>query len=134
VIGDALGQFDAGRVGHGAGPDLGQGEGGVLGSQQDVSAQRQFQPAAAADPVDGGDDGLVQPAQFLQAAEAADTIVAVDRITPGGGLQVPAGAKELLARSGDDGDAQIRVVAEVSEDLAQVLSDKRELVSVSHRR
>ena len=31
MIGDTLGQFDTGRIGHGARADFGQGEGGVFG-------------------------------------------------------------------------------------------------------
>jgi hypothetical protein len=53
--------------------------------------------------------------QFLQAAETADTVIAIDRIAVIGGLQVPARAEELLAGAGQDRDPQIRVVAKISE-------------------
>ncbi len=96
MVGDALRQLERGGVGDGARADLGQREGRRLGGQDQVAGDRQFQPAA----------------------EAADPVVAVHRVALGGGLEVPAGAEELLALGAQDGDAQLGVVAEVAEGLA----------------
>src|SRR3546814_8671134 len=62
---------------------------------------------------------LVEVAQLLQAAEAADTVVAVDGVAASRRLQVPAGGEEPVPRRGDNGDAQLGIVAEVLEGLAQ---------------
>ena len=90
----------------------------MIGGEDDVAGERELEAAAAGDAVDGGDHRLVEVRQLLQAAEAADAVVAVDRVAAGGGLEVPAGAEELLAGGGDDGDAQVGVVAEGLEGLA----------------
>src|SRR5690606_32451519 len=68
--------------------------------------------------VDRRNHWLVEVAQLLKTAKAADAVVAVDRVTCGGRFQVPTGGKELVAGGGDDGDAQRRIVAESLEGLA----------------
>ena len=71
-------------------------------------------------PFERRDHRLVEVGQLLQAAEAADAVVAV---RPLGafcrGLEVPAGAEELLAAAGDDRDPQLGIVAETGEGPAQ---------------
>ena len=47
MVGDPLGQFDRRRVGHRAGAYFRQGKTRVIRRQDDVGAQRQFQPATA---------------------------------------------------------------------------------------
>src|SRR5690606_11964672 len=74
VVGNALRQLDRGGIGHRAGADFRQGEGRVLGGEDEVGRQRDLEAAAAADAVDGGDDRLVEVAQLLHAAETADAI------------------------------------------------------------
>ncbi|EAU48416.1 hypothetical protein R2601_02548 [Salipiger bermudensis HTCC2601] len=120
VVGDALGQLDRRGIGHGAGLDLRQGKAGMIGGEDDVGAERQLEPAAAGDAVDGGDHRLVQAAQFLQPAEAADAVIGIRRLALGRGLQIPARAEELLALRGEDCHAQRGIVAEFGEDLAQL--------------
>ena len=90
----------------------------MVGGVDQVAGQRQFETAADRHAVDAGDHRLVHVAQFLQAGKAADAVVAVDRIAAGRRLQVPAGAEELVAGGLDDGDAQLRIVAERLECLA----------------
>ena len=90
----------------------------MFGGQNDIGAQGQFQPATAANAVDGGNHGLVEPAQFLQAAKAALAIVAIDSLAPCCGLEIPAGAKEFLARPGQDRHPQIGVITEIGKNLA----------------
>ena len=118
MIGDALRQLDRRGVGQRAGADLGQREARMVGGVDQVAGQRQFEAAADRHAVDAGDHRLVQVAQFLQAGEAADAVVAVDRVAAGRRLEVPAGAEELVAGGPDDGDAQFGVVAERREGLA----------------
>ncbi|EBA09841.1 hypothetical protein SSE37_08533 [Sagittula stellata E-37] len=120
VIGNALGQPQRRRIGHGARLDLRKGKAGVIRGKDDVGADRKLQPAAAGDAVDGGDHRLVETTQFLQSAEAALAIVAIGALAPRGGLEVPAGAEELLALRGKDRHAQLGIVAEIGEDLAQL--------------
>ena len=88
----------------------------LFDGQDQIAGQRQFQPAAAADPVDCADHGLVEVGQFLQPAKTADPIVAIDRVARGGGLQIPAGAEELVALGPQDADAQTVVVAKGAKD------------------
>ena len=58
-----------------------------------VAGQRQLEAAADRHAVDAAITGLFDVAQFLQAGEAADAVVAVDRIAAGRRLEVPAGAR-----------------------------------------
>ena len=44
----------------------------------------------------------------------------LDRVAIGRSLQIPAGGKEFFARAGDDGDAQVRIVAEVAKDQSHL--------------
>ena len=63
--------------------------------------------------------GLLRWGSSWQTAEAAGAVVAVGTgVAGGGGLQVPAGAEDLFPRPGQDGDAQVGVVAEGAEGLA----------------
>ena len=112
MIGNALGQLDAGGIRHGPRPDLGQRKGRVVRGQDQVARQRQFQPTAAADAIHRRDHRLVQVRQLLQAAETAHAVVAVDRIARGRRLQIPAGAEEFLPLGTKDRHAQAIVIAE----------------------
>ena len=96
MIRDALGQLDRGGIGHRAGADFGQRETGVVRRQDDVAGQGKLQPAAATNSVDGADHRLVEAGQFLQTAEAADAVIAIDLVAAGSRLQVPAGTEEFL--------------------------------------
>lgn len=53
---------------------------GMLGGEDQVGRQRDLKTAAATDAVDRTNDRLVEVAQFLQSAEAADAVISVDRI------------------------------------------------------
>ena len=90
----------------------------MVGGEDHVAGKRQFQPAAAADPVDRGDHRLVEIRQFLQPAEPADTVVAVDLVAIGRSLQVPPGAEEFLSSGGQDRHAQFGIVAKPGEHVA----------------
>ena len=115
MVGNALGQLDRGRVGYGARADFRQCEGGVFRAQDQVGGQCQLQSAATADAVDRADHRLVEVRELLQAAKTAHSIVAVDGIAIGCGLQVPTGAEELLALGAQDADAQAVIIAEGAE-------------------
>ena len=112
VIGDAPRQPQRRGIGQGAGLDLRQSEAGMLDRQDHIGGKRPFEAAAHGHAVDRGDDGLVQIGQLLDAAEAARTVILVRRLAGRRGLQIPAGAEEFLAAAGDDGHAQLRIVAE----------------------
>lgn len=86
--------------------------------QDQVGRKRDLEAAAAADAVDGCYDRLVEVAQLLHATEAADAIVAIDRVAISRRLQVPSRTEEFFARAGDDRNPERIVVAEVAEDLA----------------
>ena len=92
----------------------------MLGRQDQVAGERQLEAAADRHAVQRRDHRLVEVGQLLQPAEAADAVVAVGALAAlGRGLEVPAGAEELLAAAGDDGDPQRRVVAEGGEGAAE---------------
>ena len=55
--------------------------------------------------------------QLLQAAEAADPIIAIHRIAIGSGFQIPSGAEELFPRRREDRHAQFRIIAEIPENF-----------------
>src|SRR3546814_10776801 len=93
-----------GRIGEGAGADLRQREAGMLCGEDEVRGQRQLEAAAHRHAADRSDHRLVEVAQLLQAAEAADTVVAVDGVAASRRLQVPAGGEEPVPRRGDNGD------------------------------
>ena len=118
VIGHALRQLDARRVGERPRPDFRQRESGVLRGVDEVAGQRQLEAAADRHAVDGSDHRLVHVEEFLQSAEAADAVVAVDRIARGRRLQVPPGGKEPAALAPDDRHPKVGVVAEPPERLA----------------
>ena len=118
VIGDAFGQFDAGRVRDGARADFGQRKARMVGSDNHIGRERQFQPATAGNAVHSRDDGFVHLWQFLQATKAAHAVVAIDGVPVCGGLEVPPGAKELLAAGRQDRHAQFGIIAEVAKDFA----------------
>ena len=107
------GSLMRGGVGQGAGLDLRQRETDMLDGQDDVGGKRPFEAAADGHAVDRGDDRLVEIGQLLRCRRSRRPVVLVRRLAGGRRLQVPAGAEELLAAAGDDGDAQLRIVAEV---------------------
>ena len=90
----------------------------MLDCQDHIGGERPFEAAAHRHAVDRGDDGLVEIGQLLDAAEAARPVILIRPLASRRGLQIPAGAEELLAAAGDDGDPQLRVVAEFHEGLA----------------
>ena len=120
VVGHPLGQLDRRRVREGARVDLRQPELGGLRGVDQVARQGQLEAAAHRQAVHGRDHRLVEVGQLLEPAEAADAVVAVDRVAVGGGLEVPAGAEELVALGAHDRHPQVGVVAEAREDLAHL--------------
>ena len=118
MVGDAFGQLDGCCIRYRPRPDFRQRETGVIGSQDDVGAQRPFQPAPAADPVHCGNDRLVHRAHLLDAAKATDAVVAIHLVAIRRRLEIPTGAEELLARAGDDRHAQFGVIAKRAKRLA----------------
>src|SRR3546814_1982629 len=90
----------------------------MLCGEDEVRGQRQLEAAAHRHAADRSDHRLVEVAQLLQAAEAADTVVAVDGVAASRRLQVPAGGEEPVPRRGDNGAAQLGIVAEVLDGLA----------------
>lgn len=80
VVGNALRQLDRGRIGNCTRADFRQGKGRVLSGEDQIGRQRDLQTAAATDAIDRTDDRLVEVAQFLEPAEAADPIISVDGI------------------------------------------------------
>ena len=125
MIGNAARQLDGRRIGERAGIDFRQREGRVIGGDDDVGRDHDLEAAAEGEAVDRGDHRLVEAGQFLQAAEAADAIVGIGRLAVGGRLEIPARAEEFLARAGEDGDAQVRIVAELRESLAHDAARRR---------
>ena len=125
VIGQAPGDaLNGAGVGDDAERQLGQGEGGMFGGDDQVAGDRQFHSAADGEPVDRRDHRLVEVPALGQPGEAAGSVLvlppfvepgvaAVDR------LEVPAGREDPLARPGHDADAQLRVVAQLVDGLAQ---------------
>ena len=97
MIGNAARQLDRGGIRHGARIDFGQREGCMFGGDDDVAGDHDLEAAAEGEAIHGADHRLVEARQFLQAAEAADAIVGIRRFARGRGLQIPAGAEELLA-------------------------------------
>ena len=123
VIGNPLRQFDGSRVRDRARANFGKRESRVSRRQNNIARKRQFQTAAATYPVHGADDRLVHGAQFLQTAEAADSVIAVHRIAffaAGGGrrLQIPAGAEKFLVLRGQNRDPKLRIVSERLKNLS----------------
>ena len=118
VVRHPLGQLDRRGVGERAGVDLREAEPRRGRGVDQVAGQGELEAAADGHAVHGGDHRLVQVGQLLEAAEAADAVVAVDRVAVCGGLEVEAGAEELVARGLQDGHPQVGVVAEAGERLA----------------
>jgi len=85
----------------------------------DVGTERYFKATAATNTVDRTDDRLVEILQLLDATKSADTVVTVDFLATGRGLEIPARRKEFLAAASDDCDAQVRIVAVVREYFAE---------------
>ena len=119
MIGNAPRQLDRRRVGQRAGRDLGQREAGMLGREDQVAGQRQLEAAADRHAVDGGDHRLVEVGQLLQPAEAADAVVAVTGVRRRPPPSGPSRRRRTSRPAADDGDAQLRIVAEAGECLAQ---------------
>src|SRR4051794_35463661 len=121
MVRDTARQLGGGRGPQGAGGDLGQREADMLGRQDQVAGERQLEAAADRHAVQRRDHRLVEVGELLQPAEPADAVVAVGALRAlGGGLEVPAGAEELLAAAGDDRDPKGRVVAEGGEGAAEL--------------
>jgi len=90
----------------------------MLCGEDNIGRKREFEPAPAADAIHRRDDGFVETAQLLQAPKPALAVIAIDCIAIGGGLQIPAGAEEFLARPCDDGHSQLSIIAKFGEDFA----------------
>ena len=118
VIGNSFGQLDGRCVGDRARTNFRQSKSGVLCSNYDVGAQGNLEPAAATNAIDRADHRLVEIIEFLNAAESADPIVAVNFLTASGRFQVPAGGKKLFTAAGNDRDPEIRVIAKIGKNLA----------------
>ena len=99
--------------------DFGEGKGRAVGGDQDIGAERDFQPAATADAVDGKDDRLIETTNVLKAPKAADTHVyrAAETIVVRS-LHIPTGAEELLAFRREQQNAQFGIVAERQHQVA----------------
>ncbi len=101
-------------------PGLGEEELGVLGGDDQVASERQLETAAHGDAVDRGDHRLVEIEQLGEAAKSAGAVVrALVLAELGRGVQVPAGREETLPAPRNDSDAQIVIVPEGQEGLAQ---------------
>ena len=53
-----------------------------------------------------------------ETAKGADAVIGIRGLAGGRRLEVPAGTEELLPGTGQDGDAQRRIIAETGKDLA----------------
>ena len=92
----------------------------MLGRKDQVGRKRQFKAAADRHAVQCRDYWLVEADQLLQAAEPANAVVVIwGFVASRRCLQVPAGGKEFFTTAGDDRDAQVRVIAEFPESLAE---------------
>ena len=58
----------------------------MIGGKDHIRTERQFEAAAAANPVDRADHRFVEARQLLQAAETADAVVTVHGVTIGRGF------------------------------------------------
>ena len=99
MIRNPAAQLDGAGVGEHADVDFGQAELRVLLHDDDVRAEHDLESAAAGDAVDGGNDGLVEIARVVQAAEATGAPVLIGSLAGAGGFQIPAGAEEAIARA-----------------------------------
>ncbi len=90
----------------------------MLGCEDHIGRKSEFETATAANAVDRGNDRLVEARQFLQAAKAADAIIAIDRIAIICGFKVPAWAKELFAAGRQDRNPQLRIIAKRGKGVA----------------
>ena len=119
VVGDAPPQFDGAGVREHADVYFGQRELRVLLHHDDIRPQHDLEAPAAGDAVDRGDEGLVEVARVVQAAESARTPVLVGLLAAGGALEVPPRAEEALTGARHDRNPQGRVVTERGERLVQ---------------
>ena len=97
----------------------------MIGGNDDIGRDHDLEATAEGDAVHRRDHRLVKAGQFLQAAKAAHTIIGIGRLACGGRLQVPARTEEFLSRAGQDGDAQVRIVAEFREGLSHDPAGRR---------
>jgi hypothetical protein len=116
VVGHPLGQLDRRCIREGARVDLGEPELGGLRGVDQVAREGQLEAAAHRQTVDGGNDRFVEIGQLLEPPEPAHAVVSVDRVAVGSGLEVPAGAEELVALGAHDRHTEVGVVAELRED------------------
>jgi hypothetical protein len=95
----------------------------MVSCDQQVAGERQLQPAAERMAVDGGDDRLVEVPELGQAGESAGAVIELPPLADLGAavgrLDVPASREDPLAGGGDNADAQLRIVAQTDEGLAQ---------------
>jgi len=127
IIGQAFWQpLHRAGVGYQSERQFRQRELDVFGGDDEVAGKRYFEAAAKGEPIQRGDDRLVQIPHFGDAGKSAQfgilglPPVFQRRVTTVERLQVPAGAEYLFPGAGNDGDLQIGVVAKVNEGLAQL--------------
>ena len=117
MIGDAFWQFDGGGIGQRASANFWQGKTCALSGKDQIAGQRNFKTTTNAHALHCGNHRLVQIAQLLQAAKAANAIIGGNGITIGCGLQIPPGRKEFFPGGAQDTDAQFIIVTEMPEGL-----------------
>ena len=96
---------------------LGQGEGRIVGGDDEIAGQRYLKAATHRDAVDGGDDRLVAVETHGEPGEAAlvPAALAARRLP----FQIVSGAKRLVASAGDDRDPLLGIGGEVVEHLVE---------------
>ena len=102
---DGLGQHDGQPpAGHDPDPGVGVGEPGLVGGDEEVTAQGHFQPTGHGDAVHGADEGLgVGRERALPGLDhGPDGVVGVALATSGGLLEVDAGAERRVGPGEDD--------------------------------
>src|ERR1700691_5280378 len=85
-----------------------------------IGAQHQLKTSAASNAVDSSDNRFVEIARVVQSAEPCRAPVLVGLLAGRRGLQIPAGAEELVTCPCDDGKPQLRIGAELLENLVQL--------------
>src|SRR5690606_26436241 len=92
------------------------------GGNDEIGSQENFETRADGITVDRADDRLLQSGQFGKAIDSTLTIVGDIPISAGRSrfVQIPAGGKKLLAPTGKNSNAQIRVVSNHGEDIAEL--------------
>src|SRR6202022_5114261 len=87
---------------------LRQAEFGVLGRDREIAGGENLDAAAEAESVHCSDDRLPQVEPFRDAGEASGRILVL--AGPRKRFQIGAYAKGAIARAGDDGDTQLRIL------------------------